>query len=59
MTRTLDAQDAPDGLQTLLTKLGVAAKEASANVQIHEGDEFSSLRADVKLYNTSCGCPCI
>ena len=48
MTRTLDAQDTPDDLQTLLTKLSVAAKEASVNVQIHEGDEFSSLRAHAR-----------
>ena len=45
MSRTLNAQGASSNLISVLTKLSIAAKEASSNIAYHEGDEFSSLRA--------------
>ena len=45
MSRTLNAQGASSNTISVLTKLSIAAKEASSNIAYHEGDEFSSLRA--------------
>ena len=45
MSRTLNAQGASSSTISVLTKLSIAAKEASSNIAYHEGYEFSSLRA--------------